>query len=106
VLTADHGDLDGAHRPRRSATVRSTATTCSPTSTAISCRKSSRRCSSRTAKARVGEAAKDGTLRPDLRKRGAIRGVFDGRYRGEDVGQMLPGGVDGEWVATGAVNDV
>ena len=57
-------------------------------------------------KARVGEAAKDGTLRPDLRKRGAIRGVFDGRYRGEDVGQMLPGGVDGEWVATGAVNDV
>ena len=25
---------------------------------------------------------------------------------GEDVGQMLPGGVDGGWVATGAVNDV
>ena len=25
---------------------------------------------------------------------------------GEDVGQMLPGGVDGGWVATGAVNAV
>jgi arylsulfatase len=25
---------------------------------------------------------------------------------GEDTGQMLPGGVDGGWVATGAVNDV
>ena len=25
---------------------------------------------------------------------------------GEDVGQMLPGGPDGGWVATGAVNDV
>ena len=25
---------------------------------------------------------------------------------GEDAGQMLPGGVDGGWVATGAVNDV
>jgi arylsulfatase len=25
---------------------------------------------------------------------------------GEDVGQMLPGGVDGGWVATDAVNDV
>jgi len=111
-------------------------------------------------------------MRPDLGKRGAIRAMFDGRYRfaryfspkqhnlptsldalfklndvelfdverdpiersnlardrnrngeilktmnarlnaliekevGEDVGQMLPGGVDGGWVATAAVNDV
>ena len=123
-------------------------------------------------KAKVQEAAKEGALRPDLAKRGAIRSVFDGRHRfaryfspkehnlpasldalfqlndvelfdverdplerdnlavdrkknaelleamnaklnaligrevGEDVGQMLPGGVDGGWVATGAVNDV
>jgi len=28
------------------------------------------------------------------------------REVGEDVGQMLPGGADGGWVATGAVNDV
>jgi arylsulfatase len=111
-------------------------------------------------------------MRPDLSKRGAIRGVYDGRYRfaryfspqqhnrpasietlfmlndvelydvesdplernnlaldrdrhgdaleamnaklnalidqevGEDVGQMLPGGVDGGWVVTDAVHDV
>ncbi len=123
-------------------------------------------------KARVQAAAKDGSLRPDLGKRGAIRSVFDGRYQfaryfsprqhhrptsleslfelndvelfdlaqdpsevanlavdrarhgelllamndklnrlieaevGEDVGQMLPGGVDGGWVATDAVKDV
>jgi arylsulfatase A-like enzyme len=123
-------------------------------------------------KARLQAAAKDGSLRPDLAKRGAIRGVFDGRYQftryfspkqhnqpktlealfslndvelfdlqrdphemtnlalerqrngellmamnaklnqlietevGEDVGQMLPGGVDGSWVATDAVKDV
>ena len=123
-------------------------------------------------KARLKEAAKAGTMRPDLSKRGAIRALFDGRYRfaryfsprqhnspasvealfslndvelydveqdplernnlavardkyadileamnaklnaliqkevGEDVGQMLPGGVDGGWVATDAVYDV
>jgi arylsulfatase len=123
-------------------------------------------------KAKVRDAAKTGALRPDITKRGAIRAVFDGRYRfaryfspkqhnrptsaealfdlndvelfdldkdplernnlaldrernrdlietmnaklnglidkevGEDVGQMLPGGVDAGWVATGAVNDV
>jgi arylsulfatase len=123
-------------------------------------------------KAKVQAAAKDGSLRPDLSKRGAIRSVFDGRYQftryfspkqhnrptslealfklndvelfdlaqdpnevtnlafdrvrhgelllamndklnklidaevGEDVGQMLPGGVDGGWVATDAVKDV
>jgi arylsulfatase A-like enzyme len=123
-------------------------------------------------KARLKEAAKAGTLRPDLSKRGAIRAVFDGRYRfaryfsprqhnhpasiealfalndvelydlkrdpferdnlatertrhaaiieamnaklnalleqeiGEDVGQMLPGGLDGGWVVTDAVYDV
>ena len=123
-------------------------------------------------KVRLKEAAKEGALRPDLGKRGAIRSVFDGRYRfsryfspkqhnrptsietlfklndvelfdlardplerhnlalerdrngelleamnqklnrlidievGEDVGQMLPRGVDGGWVATDAVNDV
>jgi arylsulfatase len=32
-------------------------------------------------KAKVQAAAKDGTLRPDLGRRGAIRGVFDGRYQ-------------------------
>ena len=123
-------------------------------------------------RAKLKEAAKAGALRPDMSKRGAIRAVFDGRYRfaryfspkqhnrpvsveelfklndvelfdverdplernnlaldqsrnravidamnaklnglidkevGDDVGQMLPGGVDGGWVATGAVNDV
>ncbi len=123
-------------------------------------------------KAKVKEAATAGTLRPDLAKRGAIRAIFDGRYRfaryfsprqhntpatledlirlndlelydtmrdplerdnlardprrhgdlllamssklnalverevGEDVGQMLPGGVDGGWVTTEAVHDV
>ena len=123
-------------------------------------------------KAKVQAAAKDGSLRADLGKRGAIRGVFDGRYQftryfspkqhnrptsieslfrlndvelfdlsrdpnevanlaldrtkhgelllamndklnrlidaevGEDVGQMLPGGVDAGWVATDAVKDV
>jgi arylsulfatase A-like enzyme len=115
---------------------------------------------------------KEAGLHPDMRKRGAIRSVFDGRYQftryfspkqhnrptsiealfelndvelfdlqndpheldnlaldrqknadllmamnaklnklidaevGEDVGQMLPGGVDGGWVATPAVNDL
>jgi arylsulfatase A-like enzyme len=123
-------------------------------------------------KAALKEAVKTGGMRPDLTKRGAIRSVFDGRYKfvryfspkqhnrpdslealtklndvelfdlqtdplelntlpldrtkhrdlleemsaklnalidkevGEDVGQMLPGGVDGGWVATDAVNDV
>jgi arylsulfatase len=123
-------------------------------------------------RAKVQAAAKDGSLRPDLGKRGAIRSVFDGRYQfaryfsprqhhrptsleslfklndvelfdlaqdpnetanlaadrarhgelllamndklnklieaevGEDVGQMLPGGIDGGWVATDAVKDV
>jgi arylsulfatase len=32
-------------------------------------------------KARLKEAAKAGTMRPDLGKRGAIRALFDGRYR-------------------------
>ena len=123
-------------------------------------------------KAKLKEAAKAGTMRPDLSKRGAIRALYDGRYRfaryfsprqhnspaslealfrlndvelydvehdplernnlaverdkhaetleamnaklnalihkevGEDIGQMLPGGVDGGWVATEAVYDV
>ena len=123
-------------------------------------------------KAQLQAAAKAGTLRPDMAKRGAIRGVFDGRYQftryfspkqhnrptslealfksndvelydlqqdphemknlatdakrsgdllmamneklnrllddevGEDVGQMLPGGVDAGWIATDAVKDV
>jgi len=123
-------------------------------------------------KAKLNAAVKEDGLRPDLSKRGAIRGVFDGRYQftryfsprqhnrptsleslfglndvelydlerdpdelhnlgadravngellvamndklnrlidtevGEDVGQMLPGGVDGGWVATKAVVDV
>jgi arylsulfatase len=123
-------------------------------------------------RAKIQQMAKAGTLRPDLRKRGAIRSVYDGRYQfaryfspkehnrptsleelfrlndvevfdleadplertnlaldrarnaalleqlnaklnalidkevGEDVGQMLPGGVDAGWVATSAVKDV
>ena len=123
-------------------------------------------------KAALKEAVKTGAMRPDLTKRGAIRSVFDGRYKfaryfspkqhnrpdslgalvklndvelfdvhpdplelnnqaldrtthrdlleamnaklnalidkevGEDVGQMLPGGVDGGWVEPDAVNDV
>jgi arylsulfatase A-like enzyme len=123
-------------------------------------------------KAKLKEAAKAGAMGPDMTKRGAIRAVFDGRYRfaryfspkqhnrpaspdalfrvndvelfdlekdplernnlalhrdknaevidamnaklnalidrevGEDNGQMLPGGVDGGWVTTSAVNDV
>jgi arylsulfatase len=123
-------------------------------------------------KAKLKEMAQSGAMKPDLTKRGAIRGVFDGRYQfaryfspkqhnrpasvdelfklndvelfdlekdplernnlaldrdkhrdlletmnaklntlvdrevGEDVGQMLPGGIDGGWVATNAVNDV
>src|SRR5437667_7405078 len=32
-------------------------------------------------KAKVQVAAKAGTLKPNLMKRGAIRGVFDGRYQ-------------------------
>lgn len=123
-------------------------------------------------KVKLKEAVKGGVMRPDLAKRGAIRSVFDGRYRfsryfspkqhnrprtlkelfkhndvelfdlgndplernnlaldkekhrdllesmnvklnalidkevGEDVGQMLPGGIDGGWVTTPAVNDL
>jgi arylsulfatase len=123
-------------------------------------------------KAKLQSAAQEGRMRPDLTKRGAIRGVYDGRYRfaryfspkqhnrpasvealfklnevelydverdpletnnlavdaaknrelleamngklntlidrevGEDVGQMLPGNVDGGWVVTDAVYDV
>jgi len=122
--------------------------------------------------AKVQAAVKDGTLKADMMKRGAIRSVFDGRYQfsryfsprqhnrptslealfalndielfdlerdpyeldnlalnpskhgdlllamnaklnalldaevGEDMGQMLPGGVDAGWVATDAVRDV
>ena len=118
------------------------------------------------------EKLKEAGLHPDMRKRGAIRSVFDGRYQftryfspkqhnrpttieellelndvelfdhlndpdeldnlamdleknadlllvmnaklnrlidgevGEYVGQMLPGGVDGGWVATPAVHDL
>jgi arylsulfatase A-like enzyme len=123
-------------------------------------------------KAKLQAAAKEGSLRPEMSKRGAIRAVFDGRYQftryfspklhnrptsldalfklndvelfdlqqdphevknlaidpkrsadllmamndklnklvdaevGEDVGQMLPGGVDAGWVTTDAVKDV
>ena len=123
-------------------------------------------------KEKLRSAASSGAMRPDMRKRGAIRSVFDGRYQftryhspkqhnnpksvedifkfndvelfdlqtdplemsnlamdpkkngellqamnaklnklideevGDDVGQMLPGGVDGHWVATDAVKDV
>ena len=123
-------------------------------------------------KAKMQQAVKEGALKPDPTKRGAIRSVFDGQYQftryfsprqhnrptsletlfkvndvelfdlsrdpremfnlaadrgkngdlllamndklgklienevGDDVGQMLPGGVDGGWVATDAVLDV
>jgi hypothetical protein len=123
-------------------------------------------------KAKLKEATKEGVLRPDLSKRGAIRSVFDGRYQftryfspkehnrptsiealyklndvelfdlekdpqeisnlaidrkrnaelleamnaklnalidkevGEDIGQMMPGGVDAGWVATDATRDL
>lgn len=123
-------------------------------------------------KAKLKQAAQAGAMRPNMMKRGAIRSVFDGRYKltryfspkqhnqpdsldalfalndvelfdlaadpleqnnlaldrsrhrsvleemnaklngliekevGEDIGQMLPGGVDGGWVATDAVKDV
>ena len=127
---------------------------------------------SKSPAARLQEAVQAGGMRPDSSKRGAIRSVYDGRYRfaryfspkqhhrpgsleqlfkandvelfdverdpgeldnlaldrvrnaevieamnaklnalvdrevGEDVGQMLPGGVDGGWVLTDAVYDV
>src|SRR5262249_51463297 len=32
-------------------------------------------------KAKLKAATQEGTMRPDLTKRGAIRGVYDGRYR-------------------------
>jgi len=35
----------------------------------------------------------------------ALNALID-KEVGEDIGQMLPGGVDGGWVATSAVNDV
>jgi arylsulfatase len=123
-------------------------------------------------KAKLKQAVQDGSMRPDLGKRGAIRSIFDGRYKftryfspkqhnrpatieelfrlndvelfdlqsdplevnnlardrsghgerieamnaklnaliehevGEDVGQMLPGGVDGGWVVTDAARDL
>lgn len=123
-------------------------------------------------KAKLKAAAAAGAMRPNLMKRGAIRSMFDGRYKftryfspkqhnqpdsldalfglndvelfdvaadpleqnnlaldrnrsrsvleemnaklngliekevGEDIGQMLPGGVDGGWVATDAVKDI
>jgi arylsulfatase len=34
-----------------------------------------------------------------------LNALFDSEV-GEDIGQMLPGGVDGGWVATDAVKDV
>ena len=123
-------------------------------------------------KAKLKEALKASAMRPDLTKRGAIRSIYEGRYKltryfspkqhnrptsleelfklndvelfdlqtdphelnnlamggrksgdlleamnaklntlldaevGEDVGQMLPGGVDGGWVATDATRDL
>ena len=49
----------------------------------------------------------------DRRKHGAVLEAMNAKLNalidkevGEDVGQMLPGGVDGGWVATSAVNDV
>jgi len=49
----------------------------------------------------------------DRNKHGGLLEAMDAKLSaliekevGEDIGQMLPGGVDGGWVATSAVNDV
>jgi arylsulfatase len=52
-------------------------------------------------------------LAMDPRKHGDVLEAMNAKLNalidkevGEDIGQMLPGGVDGGWVATSAVNDV
>jgi DNA invertase Pin-like site-specific DNA recombinase len=58
-----------------------------------------------------------GSCRPDADGGGKWKGPSPPTFRitlnrlideevGEDVGQMLPGGVDAGWVATPAVNDL
>ena len=55
----------------------------------------------------LANLALDRTRHRDLLEamNGKLNALID-KEVGEDVGQMLPGGVDGGWVATGAVNDV
>jgi hypothetical protein len=89
VLTADHGDLDGAHGLHaKGATspgaVRDGVLFCYNMFAYIDgdfMHKALEVMAQPDGKAKLKVAAKEGRLRPDLSKRGAIRSVFDGRYQ-------------------------